>query len=178
MNYDRSIFYSILPILPIIITSHKQNSQPTRMQASNNFYTIKSKHSGKVLDVCQDADTKGMLIIYDLYGGPNQHFYLKPNGVLSINCFKTVGEILNDRSQLSQKRSPRILIAFNGIGGAAVSIAGGNSGSTSTLSIRSVGKCWTVARPANPMEQKWSSGSSMARITKSGSWRRYDGWVC
>ncbi len=51
------------------------------MQASNNFYTIKSKHSGKVLDVCQDTDTKGMLIIYDLYGGPNQHFYLKPNGV-------------------------------------------------------------------------------------------------
>lgn len=37
------------------------------MQAGN-LYTIKSKHSGKSLDVCQDAATKGMLIIYDYYG--------------------------------------------------------------------------------------------------------------
>jgi hypothetical protein len=48
---------------------------------SSNFYTIKSKHAGRSLDVCQDSDKKGMLIIYDHYGGPNQLFNLKPNGV-------------------------------------------------------------------------------------------------
>lgn len=51
------------------------------MQSESSLYTIKSKHSGKVLDVCQDIDTKGMLIIYDFYGGPNQLFQLKPSGV-------------------------------------------------------------------------------------------------
>lgn len=51
------------------------------MQSNSNFYTLKSKHSSKVLDVCQDTNTKGMLIIYDLYGGANQLFNLKPSGV-------------------------------------------------------------------------------------------------
>lgn len=51
------------------------------MQSDNNLYTIKSKNAGRVLDVCQDKDTKGMLIIYDFYGGPNQQFYLRPSGV-------------------------------------------------------------------------------------------------
>lgn len=51
------------------------------MFGNNNFYTIKSKHTGRTLDVCQDSDKKGMLIIYDLYGGPNQLFMLRPNGV-------------------------------------------------------------------------------------------------
>jgi hypothetical protein len=48
---------------------------------SSSFYTIKSKHAGRVLDVCQDTDTKGMLIIYDNFSGPNQLFNLKPSGV-------------------------------------------------------------------------------------------------
>lgn len=47
----------------------------------NTYYTIKSKHAGRVLDVCQDTDKKGMLIIYDSYGGENQLFNLKPSGV-------------------------------------------------------------------------------------------------
>lgn len=47
----------------------------------NTFYKLKSKHAGRVLDVCQDVDKKGMLIIYDDYGGPNQLFNLRPNGV-------------------------------------------------------------------------------------------------
>ena len=32
-------------------------------------FVIKSKHSGRVLDVCQDTDKKGLLILYDGYGG-------------------------------------------------------------------------------------------------------------
>jgi hypothetical protein len=51
------------------------------MQADNNYYIFKSKHSGRVLDVCQDFETKGMLIIYDYYGGPNQLFNLRQNGI-------------------------------------------------------------------------------------------------
>jgi hypothetical protein len=47
---------------------------------NDQFYSIKSKNGGRALDVCQDADKKGMLIIYDFYGGPNQLFMLKPNG--------------------------------------------------------------------------------------------------
>lgn len=34
---------------------------------TNAKYTIKSKHSERVLDVCQDVNQKGMLIIYDNY---------------------------------------------------------------------------------------------------------------
>ena len=51
------------------------------MSFSEGLYTIKSKHAGRVLDVCQDTDRRGMLIIYDSYGGANQQFYLRPNGV-------------------------------------------------------------------------------------------------
>jgi hypothetical protein len=47
----------------------------------NEYYAIKSKHAGKAMDVCQDVDKKGMLIIYDFYGGPNQLFMFKQNGM-------------------------------------------------------------------------------------------------
>ena len=53
-------------------------------------YTITSKPAKKVLDVCQDADKKGMLIIYDAYGGPNQQFIIRPKGVdVQIVCKKS-----------------------------------------------------------------------------------------
>ena len=65
-----------------IIKSYKLGYHRFRMQGdANSFYSIKSKHAGRVLDVCQDADTKGMLIIYDNYSGPNQLFNLKQSGV-------------------------------------------------------------------------------------------------
>lgn len=41
---------------------------------TNPSYSIRSKHANKVLDVCQDTDRKGMLIIYDNYKQPNQLF--------------------------------------------------------------------------------------------------------
>ena len=40
------------------------------------YFQIESKHSGRVLDVCQDTEEKGLLIIYDSYGSPNQTFML------------------------------------------------------------------------------------------------------
>jgi hypothetical protein len=38
------------------------------------YFTIESKSSGRVLDLCQDGDNKGRLIIYDRWGAPNQQF--------------------------------------------------------------------------------------------------------
>jgi hypothetical protein len=32
------------------------------------------------MDICQDVDKKGMLIIYDFYGGPNQLFVIRSIG--------------------------------------------------------------------------------------------------
>jgi hypothetical protein len=49
-------------------------------EGNGQLCSIKSKHSGRVLDVCQDIDRKGMLIIYDDYKGPNQLFISKFNG--------------------------------------------------------------------------------------------------
>jgi hypothetical protein len=49
-------------------------------QGSGQLYSIKSKHAGRVLDVCQDVDKRGMLIIYDDCNVPNQLFFIKPNG--------------------------------------------------------------------------------------------------
>ena len=47
------------------------------MNQPSSYYTIKSKHAGRVLDVCQDTDKKGLLIIYDSYGSDNQTFSLR-----------------------------------------------------------------------------------------------------
>lgn len=38
------------------------------------YYEITSKSAGKVLDCSQDQANKGQLIIYDSWGGHNQHF--------------------------------------------------------------------------------------------------------
>lgn len=48
------------------------------MQLGNqpNYYEIASKSAGRVLDICQDAGSKGKLILYDSWGGPNQQFAL------------------------------------------------------------------------------------------------------
>lgn len=40
----------------------------------NATYSIKSKHANKALDVCQDTNRKGMLIIWENYKQPNQLF--------------------------------------------------------------------------------------------------------
>lgn len=76
------------------------------MQTNNNYYTIKSKHSGKVLDVCQDADTKGMLIIYDHYGGPNQLFTLHPSGVEVEIVSKQSGKCLTVAANSAKNGAP------------------------------------------------------------------------
>ena len=47
------------------------------MNQPTSYYTIKSKHSGRVLDICQDTDKKGQLIIYDGCGTDNQIFSLR-----------------------------------------------------------------------------------------------------
>ena len=51
------------------------------MNSNGSTYVFKSKHAGRVLDVCQDPDKKGLLILYDAYGGANQSFILKESGV-------------------------------------------------------------------------------------------------
>jgi hypothetical protein len=40
----------------------------------HRFYEIISKSAGKVLDCSQDQENKGQLIIYESWGGYNQHF--------------------------------------------------------------------------------------------------------
>ena len=52
-----------------------------KMNSNGSTYVFKSKHAGRVLDVCQDTDKKGLLILYDAYGGANQSFILKESGV-------------------------------------------------------------------------------------------------
>lgn len=46
-------------------------------------YVIRSKLSGRCLDISQSDDwgnQRGDLIIYDYVGGPNQQFYIIPEG--------------------------------------------------------------------------------------------------
>lgn len=69
-------------------------------------YSIKSKHSGRTLDVCQDAATKGMLIIYDYYGGQNQQFLLKPNGVEIELVSKQSGKSLTIAANSNKNGAP------------------------------------------------------------------------
>lgn len=65
------------------------------MQEDFGRYAIKSKHSGKAMDICQDTDKRGTLIIYDFYGGDNQIFMLKPNGVEVEIVSKQTGKSLS-----------------------------------------------------------------------------------
>jgi hypothetical protein len=51
------------------------------MHSSGSYYIVKSKHSGKALDVCQDTDKKGMLVLWESWGGDNQKFNLKEVGM-------------------------------------------------------------------------------------------------
>lgn len=73
---------------------------------SSSFYTIKSKHAGRVLDVCQDTETKGMLIIYDNFSGPNQLFNLKPSGVEVQIVSKQSGKSLTVAANSSKNGAP------------------------------------------------------------------------
>jgi hypothetical protein len=69
-------------------------------------YSIKSKHSGRTLDVCQDADQRGMLIIYDYHGGQNQQFFLKPNGVEIELVSKQSGKSLTVAANSNKNGAP------------------------------------------------------------------------
>lgn len=73
---------------------------------SSAFYSIKSKHAGRVLDVCQDTDTKGMLIIYDSYSSANQMFSLRPNGVEVEIVSKQSGKSLTVAANSSKNGAP------------------------------------------------------------------------
>ena len=45
------------------------------------YYSVQSVHAeGKVLDVCQEGENPGSLIIWDGYGGENQAFTIKQKG--------------------------------------------------------------------------------------------------
>lgn len=72
----------------------------------NAQYTIKSKHSGRALDVCQDIDKRGMLIIYDLYGGANQKFIIKPNGTDYQLVSKQTGKSLTVAANSTKNGAP------------------------------------------------------------------------
>lgn len=76
------------------------------MSLGEGVYTIKSKHAGRVMDVCQDVDRKGMLIIYDGYGGVNQQFVIRPNGVEVELLSKQTGKILTIAANSSKNGAP------------------------------------------------------------------------
>jgi hypothetical protein len=58
------------------------------------------------MDVCQDTDKKGMLIIYDFYGGPNQLFIIKAiNNELSI-ISKQSNKLLTVAANSSKNGAP------------------------------------------------------------------------
>lgn len=44
------------------------------------YYSFRSVHSGKVLDIAQDGPYKGTTIIWEGYGGLNQTFTLVQEG--------------------------------------------------------------------------------------------------
>lgn len=44
------------------------------------YYSFRSLKADKVIDLCQDGDNQGSLIIWDGYGGENQSFTLIQNG--------------------------------------------------------------------------------------------------
>jgi hypothetical protein len=48
-----------------------QNNLPKQQP---RYFKICSKSSGRVLDLCQDGDNKGKLIIYDDWDGQHQQF--------------------------------------------------------------------------------------------------------
>ena len=64
------------------------------MGFQDGLYSIKSKHAGRVLDMCQDVDRRGMAILYDDYKQPNQQFFLKPSGVEVQIVSKQTGKTL------------------------------------------------------------------------------------
>lgn len=41
------------------------------------YYSFRSVKAGKVIDLCQEGQNQGTLIIWDGYGGENQQFTLK-----------------------------------------------------------------------------------------------------
>jgi hypothetical protein len=49
------------------------------------YFTIASKSSGRVLDLCQDGDNKGKLIIYDSWGAQNQQF-----GIVHVSALEVL----------------------------------------------------------------------------------------
>ena len=62
----------------------------------NNLYWIKSIHSGKCLDVCQDNNKyRGSTIIYDYWNAPNQQFIVKRNGDYYYLISKQTGRALS-----------------------------------------------------------------------------------
>ena len=60
---------------------------------STDTYSIKSKSSGRSLDVRQDGEFTGHLILWDYYGAANQQFQ-----------FQQVGDKVKIRSKKTQKR--------------------------------------------------------------------------
>lgn len=44
------------------------------------YYSFRSVHSGRVLDIAQDGPFKGSPILWDGYGGANQSFTLVQEG--------------------------------------------------------------------------------------------------
>ena len=62
----------------------------------NNLYWIKSIHSGRCLDICQDNNKqRGSVIIYDYCNAPNQQFIVKRNGAYFYFISKQSGKALS-----------------------------------------------------------------------------------
>ena len=44
------------------------------------YYSFRSVLADRVLDICQDGENQGSLIIWEGYGGDNQQFTIKQKG--------------------------------------------------------------------------------------------------
>lgn len=57
---------------------------------SKPYYSFRNVKSGRVIDLCQEGEHQGTLIIWDGYGGENQQFTVKQKGPnYLLKCRKT-----------------------------------------------------------------------------------------
>jgi hypothetical protein len=67
---------------------------------------IKSKSANKVLDVCQDNDAKGMLIIYNDYKQDNQRFDIYMSNTTIYIVSKKTNKFLTVASNSDKNGAP------------------------------------------------------------------------
>ena len=110
------------------------------MNQPTSYYTIKSKHSGRVLDICQDTDKKGQLIIYDGCGTDNQIFSLRQQGLEVEIVSKKSNKILTIATNSPKNGAPIVEDSAQGLPGQRFRIQESSPGSNEYIIFTFCGK--------------------------------------